>query len=132
MAVSDPIADFLTTIRNGIMAHHDSVEVSSSRIKEAIANVLKEEGYLKSVEKVKGDKGDNLIIGLRYLPSGRNIIRSLDRVSKSSCRVYKKSNEIPVLKNGIGVYVVSTPKGVMSDKQARRSHVGGEVVCSVW
>jgi len=132
MSMSDPIADMLTRMRNGIIASFDSVDVPSSKLKINIAKILKSEGFIKNY-KVIADKKQGLIrIFLKYDENGEPVIGGLKRVSRSSVRVYAKKDEVPMVLNGFGINVLSTSKGVMTDKQARKLRIGGEILCSVW
>ena len=154
MSLSDPIADMLTRIRNASSARHDSVLMPASKIKIAIANVLKEEGFIKdfSVASEEGKPQPNLKVDLSYggrkqpVLNGlkrvskpglrvyvqRRDIREIERISKPGRRVYSPVKDIPTVANGLGVSILSTPKGVMSGQEARRNEVGGEVICYVW
>ncbi|WP_322106926.1 30S ribosomal protein S8 [Paraburkholderia sp. J41] len=130
MSMSDPIADMLTRIRNAQMVEKVSVAMPSSKVKIAIAQVLKDEGYIDDFAvKAEGAKSE-LNIALKYY-AGRPVIERLERVSKPGLRVYRGRNEIPQVMNGLGVAIVSTPKGVMTDRKARATGVGGEVICYV-
>ncbi|SAL02317.1 30S ribosomal protein S8 [Caballeronia ptereochthonis] len=130
MSMSDPIADMLTRIRNAQMVEKVSVTMPSSKVKVAIAQVLKDEGYIDDFAvKAEGAKTE-LNIALKYY-AGRPVIERLERVSKPGLRVYRGRNEIPQVMNGLGVAIVSTPKGVMTDRKARQNGVGGEVICYV-
>ncbi len=130
MSMSDPIADMLTRIRNAQMVEKVSVSMPSSKLKVAIATVLRDEGYIESFE-VKGDKAKpELEIALRYY-AGRPVIERIERVSRPGLRVYKASGDIPQVMNGLGVTIVSTSRGVMTDRKARSEGVGGEVLCYV-
>ncbi len=132
MSMSDPIADMLTRMRNGIIASFDTVDVPSSKVKINIAKILKSEGFIKNY-KVIADKKQGLIrIFLKYDENGEPVIGGLKRVSRSSCRVFAKKDKVPMVLNGFGINVLSTSKGVMTDKQARKLGVGGEILCSVW
>jgi len=132
MSMSDPIADMLTRMRNGIIANFDTVDVPSSKLKINIAKILKSEGFIKNY-KVIADKKQGLIrIFLKYDENGEPVIGGLKRVSRSSCRVFAKKDKVPMVLNGFGINVLSTSKGVMTDKQARKLGVGGEILCSVW
>jgi len=132
MSMSDPIADMLTRVRNGIIASFDTVDVPSSKLKINIAKILKSEGFIKNY-KVIADKKQGLIrIFLKYDESGEPVIGGLKRVSRSSCRVFAKKDKVPMVLNGFGINVLSTSKGVMTDKQARKLGIGGEILCSVW
>jgi small subunit ribosomal protein S8 len=130
MSMSDPIADMLTRIRNAQMAEKTSVAMPSSKIKVAIAEVLKNEGYIEDFL-VKDDSGKaNLEIGLKYY-AGRPVIERIERVSRPGLRIYRPSRDIPEVLNGLGVAIVSTSRGVMTDRKARATGVGGEVLCIV-
>ncbi|WP_186038295.1 30S ribosomal protein S8 [Burkholderia gladioli] len=130
MSMSDPIADMLTRIRNAQMVEKVSVSMPSSKVKIAIAQVLKDEGYIDDFAvKTEGAKAE-LNIALKYY-AGRPVIERLERVSKPGLRVYRGRNDIPQVMNGLGVAIVSTPKGVMTDRKARATGVGGEVICYV-
>ena len=130
MSMSDPIADMLTRIRNAQMVEKTSVQVPSSKVKVAIAQVLKDEGYIDGFQ-VKNDDGrPQLEIALKYY-AGRPVIERIERVSRPGLRVYKGSSAIPQVMNGLGVAIVTTPKGVMTDRKARANGVGGEVLCYV-
>jgi small subunit ribosomal protein S8 len=130
MSMSDPIADMLTRIRNAQMVEKTLVQVPSSKVKVAIAQVLKDEGYIDGFQ-VKNDDGrPQLEIALKYY-AGRPVIERIERVSRPGLRVYKGSGAIPQVMNGLGVAIVTTPKGVMTDRKARATGVGGEVLCYV-
>ena len=130
MSMSDPISDMLTRIRNAQMAEKASVAMPSSKLKVAIAKVLKDEGYVEDFAVGENDGKPTLEIGLTYY-AGRPVIERIDRVSKPGLRIYKGAEDIPRVMNGLGVAIVSTPKGVMTDRKARASKVGGEVLCIV-
>ena len=130
--MTDPIADMLTRIRNGAGARKASVDVPWSRHKEAIAHVLVEEGYLAEAAMVKEGQFPTLRLGLRYDQTRRSVISGIRRVSRPSLRVYVGSDEIPSVRRGLGVSVLSTPKGILPDREARRQGVGGEVICQIW
>jgi small subunit ribosomal protein S8 len=132
MVMTDPIADMLTRIRNANSVYHDKVEMPASKIKQAIAQVLKEEGFIKDFEYV-GDKKQGIIrVNLKYGPNREKIITGIKRISKPGLRVYAKGDEIPRVLRGLGIAIISTPKGIMADKRARKDGVGGEVICYVW
>ena len=132
MSVSDPIADMLTRIRNAIMARHDYVPVPASRMKLSIARILKEEGFIKDYEVLRG-KPDRIIkIYLKYDDKNEPAISELKRVSKPGLRVYVQRNEIPRLYGGLGIALISTSKGVKTGQQARHQGIGGELLCYVW
>jgi small subunit ribosomal protein S8 len=130
MSMSDPIADMLTRIRNAQMVEKASVVMPSSKLKVAIAQVLKDEGYIDAYA-IKGDAGKpELEIGLKYY-AGRPVIERLERVSRPGLRIYKGRHDIPQVMNGLGVAIVTTPRGVMTDRKARAAGIGGEVLCYV-
>lgn len=131
MSMSDPIADLLTRIRNAQMVSKAAVSVPSSKVKVAIAQVLKDEGYIDGFEVKKTEEGKTeLVISLKYY-AGRPVIERIERVSRPGLRVYKGRHAIPQVMNGLGVAIVTTPKGVMTDRKARATGVGGEVLCYV-
>ena len=132
MHITDPIADMLTRLRNASAARHDSVDVPASKMKKAIAEILLEEGYIKSFQIVE-DGGQGMIkIALKYTANGEKAITGIRRVSKPGLRVYAPADELPQVLRGLGVAVISTSRGVMTDKQARAAHVRGEVLAFVW
>ena len=132
MNVTDPIADMLTRIRNGLQARHPAVEMPTSKLKVAIAEVLKDEGYIKGYS-VGGDGVvKTLKIELRYVGKNEPVVSGIKRISKPGLRVYAASGEIPRVFGGLGIAIVSTSRGVMSGAQARKMGVGGEVLCHVW
>jgi small subunit ribosomal protein S8 len=130
--VTDPIADMLTRIRNASRANHDVVEVPASKIKMALADILKEEGFISRFEVSKRKPQDVIRIHLKYGPKREAVITGITRVSKPGIRVYARHTEIPKVLNGLGVAVLSTSKGILTDKAARAAGVGGEVLCYVW
>ena len=130
MSMSDPISDMLTRIRNAQMTNKASVVMPSSKLKLAIVKVLKEEGYIDGYSVREQDKKSILEIGLKYY-AGHPVIERIDRVSKPGLRIYRGVNDIPRVMNGLGVAIVSMPKGVMTDRKARAANVGGEVLCVV-
>jgi small subunit ribosomal protein S8 len=132
MSVTDPIADMLTRIRNAIMARHDFVLVPSSRTKLAIARILKEEGFIGDYEVLRSKSHRSIKIYLKYDDKSKSIISGLERVSKPGLRVYVGQKEIPRVYGGLGVAIMSTPKGVITGKQAWRQGIGGEILCYVW
>lgn len=132
MALSDPIADMLTRIRNALIAGHPDVEIPASRTKEKICAVLRREGYIRDYTVVEAGVHTRLRVELKYLPDRSPVIQGLRRVSKPSLRIYCRRKEIPQVRNGLGISILSTSKGVMSGKQARVAQVGGEVLCEVW
>ena len=132
MSMSDPIADMLTRIRNAIMASYEAVDIPNSKLKIDIAKILKSEGFIKNYKIVADQKQGILRIFLKYDEGGESVIDGLRRVSKPSRRVYTKNDRIPKVLNGYGVNILSTSRGLMTDKQARKVGVGGEILCSVW
>ena len=128
--MSDPISDMLTRIRNSLLRFKHDVRIPSSKLKVAIANILKQEGYIKDYRVEKNDKRTTLIIELKYF-KGKPVIESMKRVSKPSLRSYKSVNELPKVMGGLGIAIISTAKGVMTDKSAREHGIGGEVLCYV-
>ncbi len=132
MSMTDPLSDMLTRIRNGSLARHEKVDVPGSKLKLEIARVLKDEGYIKNYKFMKDEKQGVIRVFLKYEEGKRPVIEGLKRVSKPGRRIYAGSEEIPRVLGGLGVTIVSTPKGVMSDQQARKLNVGGEVLCTVW
>ena len=132
MHITDPIADMLTRLRNASAARHESVDVPASKMKKAIAEILLEEGYIKNFQIVE-DGGQGVIkITLKYTANGEKAITGIRRVSKPGLRVYAPAEELPQVLRGLGVAVISTSRGVMTDKQARAAHVGGEVLAFIW
>ena len=132
MAVTDPIADMLTRIRNGTKAKFEKVDVPSSKMKREITKLLKEEGYIKNFKMVTDDLQHEMIrIFLKYDASRKGVIH-VKRISKPGKRVYVKNDQIPSVMSGLGVSILSTPKGLLTDRGARKAHVGGEVLCHVW
>ena len=130
MSMQDPISDFLTRIRNGQMAEKISVLTPSSTIKTAMAKVLQDEGYIVGYENIEKDGKSNIRVDLKYF-KGAAVIEQIKRISKPSLRVYKSCTEMPRVKDGLGIAIVSTPSGIMTDKQARTAGVGGEILCYV-
>ena len=132
MTMTDPIADMLTRIRNANNAGHKTVEMPASKEKKAIAEILLEEGYINKVDFIDDDKQGIIKITLKYGENKSKVIAGLKRISKPGLRVYAGNIEIPKVLNGLGVAIISTSKGVLTDKEARRAGVGGEVICYVW
>ena len=132
MHITDPIADMLTRIRNANSARHDTVDVPASNMKKSIAQILLDEGYIKAFQVVEDGTQGVIRITLKYLPGKEKAIQGLRRVSKPGLRVYAGADELPRVLRGLGVAIVSTSKGVMTDKAARAAHVGGEVLAFVW
>jgi small subunit ribosomal protein S8 len=134
MTMTDPIADMLTRIRNGNIAMHDEVRMPSSKLKEALAAVLQKEGYIEgfSVDENPDRPGKTLVVTMKYSPDRARTISGIKRVSKPGLRVYSKSTEVPRVLGGLGVAVLSTSQGLLSDREARKRRVGGEILCFVW
>ena len=131
MVVTDPIADFLTRIRNANMVYMDKVEIPASKTKLALANILKDEGFVKDVEYIEDGKQGVIRVYLKYAEKKR-VISGLKRISRPGLRVYAKKDELPKVLGGLGIAVVSTSSGLMTDKNARKQGLGGEVLCYVW
>jgi small subunit ribosomal protein S8 len=132
MSVNDPIGDMLTRIRNACMARHTNVTMPASKMKLAIADILKREGFIKDYTLIEGQPHSTISITLKYSPDRRPAITGLRRVSKPGLRIYTKREEIPRVRGGMGLSILSTPKGVLAGHDAWRQHVGGEVLCYVW
>ena len=132
MQITDPIADMLTRIRNAGSARHETVDVPNSKMKKAIAEILLEEGYIKSFQLIDDGTQGVIRITLKYLPGKEKAIQGLRRVSKPGLRVYTGADELPQVLRGLGIAIISTSKGIMTDKKARAQHVGGEVLAFVW
>ncbi|HDN79355.1 MAG: 30S ribosomal protein S8 [Chloroflexi bacterium] len=132
MTMTDPIADMLTRIRNALMARHTQVVIPGSKIKVAIARILKDEGYIENFKLTRDRPQPMIIITLKYDENGKPVITGLKRVSKPGRRIYVNRREIPWVLSGMGIAILSTSKGILTDKQARRLGVGGEVLCYVW
>ena len=132
MMITDPIADMLTRIRNALVARHESVEVPLSKMKKSIADILTEEGFINGYEVVEGEVQSVMKVNLKYGPNNEKVISGIKRISKPGLRVYANSENLPVVLNGLGIAIVSTSKGVMTDKKARAAHIGGEVLAYVW
>ena len=130
--MSDPIADFLTRIRNANMAQHESVEVPASKMKKDIAEILKNEGFIRDVEYVDDNKQGIIRVFLKYGQDGQRVISGLKRISKPGLRSYVKADAVPKVLNGLGIAIISTSEGVVTDKVARAKNIGGEVIAYVW
>lgn len=131
MVMTDPIADMLTRIRNANQARHENVLIPASRLKAEILNVLLNEGYIGGIEKIEDDKQGLLKVTLKYNQKER-LIKGIKRISKPGLRIYAKTDDLPKVLNGLGIAVVSTSNGVMTDREARQKHLGGEVLAFVW
>ncbi len=132
MVMTDPIADLLTRIRNANSVYHEKVEIPASNIKRAVAQILKSEGFIKEFEYVADGKQGILRVSLKYGPNREKVINGIKRISKPGLRVYAKNDHLPRVLGGLGIAVISTSKGIMTDKQARREKLGGEVMAFVW
>ena len=133
MPHTDPVSDMLTRIRNAINATHEAVDIPASKLKITIAEILKKEGYINSYEIIEVNKFSNVIrINLKYGPRGEKIITGIEKISSPGLRVYTSGKDAPRVFDGLGVSIISTSKGLMSDRQARKSKIGGEVLCRVW
>ncbi len=130
--MTDPIADMLTRIRNGLRAKHSSVLIPTSGLKKEIARILSEEGYVGEVTLEQGDRARNIELALKYVDGRKPVIRHIERVSKPGRRVYCGKDGVPVVLNGLGVAILSTSQGVLTDRRCRELGVGGEVICRVW
>lgn len=130
--MTDPIADMLTRIRNANNARHKSVDIPASNIKKEIARILLEEGYIKNLDVIEDDKQGMLKIELKYADSGQRVITGVKRISKPGLRVYVKCDDVPKVLGGLGTAIISTSKGIITDKEARKEGVGGEVICYIW
>lgn len=131
MSLSDPIADMLTRIRNASRIGRPDVKVRASKICQGVAEVLKEEGYIEGFDRIDDGKQGLLRVALKYAPDGKPVISLIERSSKPGCRVYKGKDELPRVMGGLGIAIVSTSKGVMSDRKCRAESVGGELICTV-
>lgn len=132
MTMTDPIADMLTRIRNANTVKHETVDVPASNIKKEIVRILLEEGFVRGYDVIEDEKQGIIRIQLKYGQSGERVIQGIKRISKPGMRVYTKAYEVPKVLNGLGISVISTSKGILTDKQARKENVGGEVICYVW
>jgi small subunit ribosomal protein S8 len=132
MVMTDPIADLLTRIRNANIVYHDKVEIPASKPKRAMVEIFKQEGYIRDYESIDDGKQGILRLYLKYGPNKTRVITGLKRISKPGLKVYAKKDEIPRVLGGLGIAVISTSKGIMTDRQARKDGLGGEVVCYVW
>ncbi len=132
MLMNDPIADMLTRIRNALIARHDTVTLPASNMKKSIAKILLDEGYIKSVDYIDDGLQGQIKIVLKYAEGKQSVIKGLKRISKPGLRVYARNEELPKVLGGLGIAIVSTSKGVMTDKEARKAGVGGEVLAYIW
>ena len=132
MVINDPIADMLTRIRNGLIARHDSVTIPASNMKKGIAKILLDEGYIKAYDVVDDGLQGQIKVTLKYAQGKESVIKGLKRISKPGLRVYARNDEIPKVLGGLGIAIISTSKGVMTDREARKAGVGGEVLAYIW
>lgn len=132
MTMTDPIADMLTRIRNANTVGHETVEIPASKMKKAIAGILKEEGYITDFEVIEDDKQGMIKVTMKYGANKEKVISGIKKISKPGLKVYAKAGEVPKVLGGLGIAIVSTSKGIVSDKEARKLGVGGEVICYVW
>lgn len=132
MQITDPIADMLTRIRNANSAKHESVNIPSSKMKKAVANILFEEGYIKSYEEIDDGRQGIIRVNLKYAASKKKIITGIKRISKPGLRVYAGKDELPKVLGGLGIAIISTPRGIMTDRKARQEGIGGEILAFVW
>ena len=132
MTMTDPIADMLTRIRNANVVKHETVDVPASNMKKELARILLEEGFIRGYDVIEDGKQGIIRIQLKYGQTGESVISGLKRISKPGMRVYADKHEVPRVLNGLGISIISTSKGILTDKQARKENVGGEVICYVW
>ena len=132
MTMTDPIADMLTRIRNANVVKHETVDVPASNMKKELSRILLEEGFIRGYDVIEDGKQGIIRIQLKYGQSGERVISGLKRISKPGMRVYADKHEVPRVLNGLGISIISTSKGILTDKQARKANVGGEVICYVW
>jgi small subunit ribosomal protein S8 len=132
MVMTDPIADMLARIRNANLVGHEKVEIPASKVKRAIAEILKNEGFIRDAEYIEDDKQGVIRLFLKYGKNQERVITGLKRISKPGLRVYARHDNIPRVLGGLGIAILSTSKGIMTDKEARKQHVGGEVLCYIW
>lgn len=132
MTMTDPIADMLTRMRNALRNKSEHVDVPGSRVKIGVLDVLKKEGYINDFKVTEAGPRKLVRIYLKYGPQGQEVICKLERVSRPGCRIYRSVRDLPRVLDGLGIAVVSTPKGILSDRDCRKSNIGGEVICTVW
>ena len=132
MSMSDPIADLLTRMRNNIQIRSKVVTIPFSRLKTQILEVLKREGFIRNFEVVVEENKKNILVYLKYAENGSSVVSMLQRVSKPGCRIYSKATDVKPVLNGLGISVITTAKGVLSDRECRAQNVGGEVICEIW
>lgn len=132
MQITDPIADMLTRIRNANSARHETVDIPASNMKKSIAEILNNEGYIKGYQVIEDNKQGVIRVALKYGPSKEKVISGIKRISKPGLRIYAGANEVPKVLGGLGIAIISTSKGIMTDKKARQENIGGEVLAYVW
>ena len=132
MTMTDPVADMLTRIRNANIAGHATVDIPASKIKKNIAEILVKEGYIKGYEIVEGETQDTIRVAMKYGPATAQVITGIKKISKPGLKVYAKADEVPKVLGGLGIAIISTSSGLITDKEARKLGVGGEVICYVW
>ncbi|OPZ74443.1 MAG: 30S ribosomal protein S8 [Firmicutes bacterium ADurb.Bin456] len=132
MVMTDPIADFLTRIRNANIVYHDKVEAPASRMKKAIAGILRDEGFVRECEFIDDGKQGVIRVYLKYVNGKERVITGLKRISRPGLRVYARKDQVPKVLGGLGIAIISTSRGIMTDKRARKEGLGGEVICYVW
>ena len=132
MSMTDPVADMLTRIRNANIAGHATVDIPASKIKKNIAEILVKEGYIKGYEIVEGETQDTIRVAMKYGPDKAKVITGIKKISKPGLKVYAKADEVPKVLGGLGIAIISTSSGLITDKEARKLGVGGEVICYVW
>ena len=132
MTMTDPIADMLTRIRNANTVGHETVEIPASKMKKAIAEILKEEGYITDFDVIEDDKQGMIKVTMKYGANKERVISGIKKISKPGLKVYAKANDVPKVLGGLGIAIISTSKGIVSDREARKLGVGGEVICYVW
>jgi small subunit ribosomal protein S8 len=132
MTMTDPVADMLTRIRNANNVGHATVDIPASRMKKSIADILAEEGYIKGYDIIEGDSQDTIRVRMKYGADREKVITGIKKISKPGLKVYAKKDEVPRVLGGLGVAIISTSRGIISDKEARKQGVGGEVICYVW
>lgn len=132
MTMTDPIADMLTRIRNANTVRHETVDIPASKIKKSIAGILTDEGYIKGFDVIEDDKQGTIHVKMKYGPNNEKVITGIKKISKPGLKVYAKASDVPKVLGGLGIAIISTSNGVISDKEARKLGVGGEVICYVW
>lgn len=132
MTMTDPVADLMTRIRNALLAKHDRLDIPASKLKAEVCRLLKQEGFIENYRVVEAEPQSAIRVYLRYSPEGLPAIEHMAKVSKPGRRVYRGADEVPVVRNGLGVGIISTSQGVLTDREARQRRVGGEVLCEIW